>query len=285
MEWVRLLKETGKTDLELALDIGGGEKTLRSLKNIPRDTPSKLADSIETLGLETIDLPWPLEASLQARAMLRLIADKRFSDLYRSQGFLARAAVNRICKNDPTEPLTKEIWGQFLLGYVFLLGMRLSRNTVHIAASEGYDTVNNRLLDALIDKKENWAQLLRFKVMSNSIVTDWKKAKPENRCAAEMQKRIKHRGYFEALAAYNDLIPGDLTAPFNALAIASRLGWRQHYEDLYSRLVKADARYADLSASTDDDIDADFDDFLFWLASRVEQPQTPMLTLGEEKDL
>lgn len=284
-EWVWILRQDGWTDLKTSNAIGVVERTVSKIKNGQNDG-ARQAALIEQLGLESIALPWSDAANYQMRAMLNLVANEQFNDLYRYFGFTARSTVDAVLSAARQSTPDAAEWGRVLISYAFLLGMRLSKNDTHRAASAGWDEVSQRLLEMLSGRTEAWAKVLRFKVLGNIVVIPWKSASAVKRRSAEMTKLIENSGYFEALEEFSQIIPKNAVAPFNALAIASAFGWEEHFESLFDKLVLADPKYRDFANVEDNEIDEDFDAFLRWLLIEQTPPASEKTSdhLEEEND-
>lgn len=266
MEWVYLLKTEGLTDIEIAGRAGGAERTIRAIKKMAGRRSSAFENSLDRTGTEAIHLPWPAEAHDQARRMLALIGQGRWNDLQEGYAFSSRTSVQAALATDPVAAVSPEQWGHALIAYVFQLGMQFSSLGSHVRYREDWDAVVEVMLALLKHRDENWARVLRFKVSGNRIVLTWKRTTPRSaRASAEMRTRIEKADYRNQLVAYNDLVPGNAVAPFNALAIASRFGERERYPDLLFRLQRADRKYRDVASIIDPNFDDDFDDFRDWL--------------------
>ena len=133
-EWIWVLRQDGWTDLKTSTAIGVVEKTVSSIKNGKNDG-ARQAALIEQLGLESISLPWSDAAHYQMRAMLNLIANEQFNELYHGFSFTARSTVNEMLSTERSEKPDAAEWGRVLTSYAFQLGMRLSKNGTHRAAS------------------------------------------------------------------------------------------------------------------------------------------------------
>lgn len=268
MEWVWLLKAEGLTDLDIAGRAGGAERTIRSIKKEFGRKPSAFEEGLNRVGAEVISLPWSDEAHAQARRMLEMIRNARWHDLHQSFAFSARSSVAAALAIDPNRSASAEDWGHALTAYTFQLGMQFSSLGSHASDRENWEAIVGVMLDLLNGRDGNWAKVLRFKVAGNRIVTAWKRTTPRtDRTSEKMKEMIEKSGYREHLIAFNDLVPNDAVAPFNALAIASRFKEHDRYQDLLTRLQSADDLYLDIESITDPDFDDDFEDFRKWYAA------------------
>lgn len=270
MEWISLLKKERMTDLQIAAAIDCDEKTVRSIKKGHKRKATAFAGRLGSLGAEYINLPWSDDADAQVKKMFSLISEKKWSDIYHMYAFSTRLSVVHTLKLDPNSRVVAEDWGHALIAYSFLLGMQLSKNSVHRHYGDKGDwpAILDVVQNLLTKRKETWATLLGFKVASNRVVIAWQQANPrESRSSPEMRNLIEESGYREHLVAYNDLVPHEATAPFNALAIASRFGDQAQYEDLFDRLQKSDSKCLNVKKILDPDFDDDFDDFRKWYTS------------------
>lgn len=271
MEWLWLLKDEGMSDLDIAERTGGSERTIRSIKKTTGRKPSAFEEGINQTGIEIIELPWPNEAHWQARRITELIRSDKLNELYKSFAFTSNICVTHLRKLDKDDIFSEEDWGCAIIAFLFLMGMQLSRLTHHARyrKDDSWDFVVEMLLELLSGRDENWANLLKYKVSGNYIVIRWKNLSPrgEDRSSDEIKSLLEKFQYREHLIAFSDLIPSDSVAPFNALAIASRLHDRDNYPDLLKRLQIADRRYQDIDNITDPEFDDDFDDFRCWYKS------------------
>lgn len=268
MEWVWLLKAEGLTDLDIAERAGGAERTIRSIKKELGRKPSAFEEGLNRVGTEKISLPWSDEAHAQAKRMLDLIRNARWHDLHQSFAFSSKSSVAAALAIDLKSSVSAEDWGHALTAYTFQLGMQFSSLGSHASDREDWEAIVDVMLSLLSGCDDDWAKVLRFKVAGNRIVTAWKRTTPRNdRASEKMKEMIEKSGYREHLIAFNDLVPNDHVAPFNALAIASRFKERERYQDLLARLQRSDDRYQDVKSITDPDFDDDFDDFRKWYAA------------------
>lgn len=273
MEYVIILKEEGLTDLEISTRVGVVEKTIRSIKNSSAGIKRASEKGLLRVAIERCKLPWNSDAHEQAQIVLKLIEEKRFDDLHNSYAFSAKVSIDLVSRLVEKDSLSDLDWGQLLFCYVFLLGMQLSAssNHSHYHDSNDWTKITEALISRLESINEAWAQIFRYKVTGNVIVCRWKRTFPRrDRGSAKMMKSVDDSNYFKELITYNDLVPREPVAPFNALAIASRFKRRKLYKDLWERLQKSDRKYSNLDSVQDDDFDDDFEDFFQWVNENEE---------------
>ncbi|MCK7616021.1 hypothetical protein [Roseibium sediminicola] len=267
MELVWLLKAAGQKDVDIAVRVGSHDKTIRNIKKGLGRKSSAYEDGLEIMVSEFVSYPWSQLAHDQVRRMLGLIRTARWNDFHKSYAFSGESSFNLAMQIDSEGPVSEDDWGHALVAYAFKLGMQLSSLTAHVQHREGWEEAAGLMLKLLGKSNEDWAKVLRFKVAGNRIILVWKRTPHEKRANAEMRELIETSGYSDHLIGFNEIIPKDPVAPFNALAIASRFGNQDRYQDLYERLVKADGRYRNLETLEDPDFDTDFDDFRRWYRS------------------
>lgn len=267
-ELIPIIKGEGLTDLEIAVRVGICERKLRSIKNTFGRKPTS-ENELNFVLTELVELPWSEDAHAQVRYMTNLIRSSRWNDLYQHLAFSSKTSVEKTLELDLTSPVSSQDWGHALVAYHFQLGMELSTLGKHAESRSNWEDVVNTILKLLEGREENWAKILRFKVAGNRVVIAWKRATGNDRASVAMKQLIDDVGYREKLIAFNDLVPKDPVAPFNALAIASRFGEREHYQDLLARLKRANPEFdpdpdPGPVAGHDPDFDEDFDDFRDW---------------------
>lgn len=266
-EITRIVKlETKITNLELGAQVGVGERKVQEINKNTSSTSSKNSDRFQSLLLETVDLPWCNDAHWQAHRMMDLARSGRFADLMEGYSFSAKESSKLALAIDPTTDITQEQWGHAILAYGYGLGMKSRLKPLHESLKFDWDAVSDNLSKMLVGCVGVWADVLRYKVVGNTVVFTWKNTPREHRNSPEMKAMIQEHRYMEQLVEFNNIVPRDSHAPFNALAIASRLVMRERYFDLYGRLQRADKSYCDIEKIVDADFDDDFDDFKAWHA-------------------
>lgn len=268
MEIVWLFKAEGLTDLDIAGRVKSAERTIRTIKKKTGHKPSLFNGELQRTRAELNELPWSQDAHAQVLQMIELIRRGRYSELHKNFAFPSETSFAIAKKIKPDAKVSEADWGHALVAYHFKLGMQFSTQQNHIAYRDGWDKTVDLMLKLLSKVEANWARILLFKVTANRIVIAWKRTKRSERGSKAMQDLVNATCYRERLIAFNEIVPSDPVAPFNALAIASRFNDKNSFEDLLKRLQEADHRYTDINTIKDPDFDDDFENFRAWYATK-----------------
>ena len=271
-EWVWIFKRMGLSDDWIAVVTGFSVRTISNIKNAKGAKACRCPDVIDQKGFENVELPWPQDAHTQIRRIDRLMRANLWQEIHECYAFSAKHSLNEasaMLQKDVEDVST--LWAHALFAYSFHRAMQFSPIRHHIDIyrnCEEWCATTEIMLSLLNNRDEDWANILRFKVSANRVTAAWKHTNVSDRTSNSMKALLKSTDYCAAVLEYNNLIPLDVVAPFNALAVASQFRARDQYAELHIRLCKADEKYADPLNIKDEDFDDDFEDFKDWFKSQ-----------------
>lgn len=294
---------TGWSDEEFARQIGTNTKyvsLMRRGKLEPRQAAVFYRNMVNVLS-KKFTFPWSSQAQAHIFSMMQLIQEKAFDDFFEKHGFSGHVMFDHLLnigldesevasESRQTVLLTEVqktpiFWGEVLIGFYFVVALdhpdAQEKNPSPIEISDkDRDRVYNILLKLIGDEakgeeEEAWRTVLRGKVLQLFLAAKWNRldAQSDARASKEIKKWVDDLSLQERLIAYNDFVPDVYSAPFGALAVASRFKQRDRYEDALGRLQKQniEQRFNTLegifemrSSDGDSDFDEDFDDFIAW---------------------
>lgn len=274
-----MLLDRKLTLVEIRARKGPSERILQMVRADPgRQLSAELHASLEGIAAEVLTFPWPDDVGERIRRIHELRKSKQMAALRHEFRMWVTFAVDHLTKFEMGEDACFAD-AEWRLGLRYLVAHYFTALANHgnsadrpaearAAAIHHFRMFDAELADAAYRKDAryctNLISVLRFKALNNMLALEWDRPSAGKAGRdAELQALVE-RGFVERAKAYNDLIPKEVGAPFNALLAASVLRQRDLYPDLHARLVRADASFADPNAVTDDDFDADFADFTAW---------------------
>lgn len=239
-----------------------------------------MQEKLSPVLVKACDLPWSLAAHYQVNS-IRALDQSASPNLEKLHGFSAQQFAQRLEQIDPKEirsgqfPISSEMWGMAIVAFFFLRSVwthaderkqsEISPQWNHVVA----------VLTAMLSQEAEapWATVLGFKVASGEFAIIWNGLDPksEERSSKEIKDKVQELDIYNAFIAYNDIVPTAKEAPWSATCIASRFKEREKYQDLFSRLGKAESSFLTEDGilklkEVDRDLDEDFDDFLEWIS-------------------
>ena len=262
----------------MASDIGIHDRVWRGIRNGEWRRTAQEKDMMSLLRQEA-GIFWTSMAD-EAVAEIRNTRSRtqlhRRMELFMEQSFKALEQTGienfRFFADDLAEG-SQDIFGHFYATATYYNHMARSREAAidrHTAAQR-FAVLSDRIIEILGQRPADdlIARLLRFRVRNDQFTLKWEVSGPAERASAEWRACIVDTQFLDAMCDYNDVAPKAWQAPWNALAVASRLKMREKYADLYARILKSKPFRSIEEMRDRESYDDDFRDFDAWIETTV----------------
>lgn len=258
----------------MAHEIDINDRVWRGIRNGEWRRPASEKDMMKLLRQET-GVFWT-QAADDSVAEIRNARSKsklhRRMELFMDQSFKTLEELNTDnieFVTDSSDVQSQDTFGQLYATASYYNYMARSHDSAinKGVAAQRFLVLSHKLFSVLKQrpKDDPIASVLHFRVMNDQFTLTWDASSATERSSDKWRERIIDMKFIDVMRDYNDVTPKAWQAPWNALAIASRLEMREVYPDLYERILKS-KRFRDINdMRARESYDDDFQDFDTWV--------------------